>query len=300
MSRRLASRLTLAGALALTVAAAGRASAAEAPVQIGTITWLTGEPVNLENDKAITFSRQMVELIRREWPEAQHSIVQANARRAWQMIAEREHACQLSSVHTAERDRIAYFRDILIGPPQQIIVRRDKVQALPRAANGDVDLPRLLASTTLRGALVDGRSYGDGLDRIIAAAPRNPLVVRYSAGDYGSRIHTMLSRDRADYTIGYDATLRLEAGQATLMLTSESIAGASAPILAGVACPRTPWGLAVIRRVDKIASTPEAVAVLRHEAESWLTPELRRRYAAQIEDFYRGKGSVKPGVAPSR
>ncbi|XHS79714.1 TIGR02285 family protein [Burkholderiaceae bacterium UC74_6] len=275
--------------LALGLLAPGWTMAAEAPVQVGSITWLTGEPVNLDNDKAISFSRQLVELIRREWPEVQHAMVQANARRAWQMIADREHACQLSSVHTAERDRVAYFRDFLIGPPQQIIVRRDKVAVLPRTASGDVDLPKLLASNTLRGALVDGRSYGEALDRIIAAAPRKPLVVRYSAGDYGSRIHTMLSRDRADYTIGYDATMRQEPGQAALLLTSESIGGANAPVLAGVACPRTPWGKAVIRRVDQIAVTPEAVALLRHEAESWLTPELRKRYAAQIEEFYRAK-----------
>jgi uncharacterized protein (TIGR02285 family) len=239
-----------------------------------------------------------VDLIRREWPEVQHGIVQANARRAWQMIAERDRACQITSVHTAERDRMAYFRDILIGPPQQLIVRRDKVQDLPRTASGEVDLPRLLASRTLRGALVDGRSYGETLDRTIAAAPRNPQLVRYATADFGSRIHTMLSRDRADYTIGYDATLRKEAGQAALLLTTESIAGASAPVLAGVACPRTPWGQAVIRRVDQIAATPEAIALLRHEAESWLTPELRKRYAAQIEDFYRGKSAARAASTP--
>jgi len=285
-------------ALGLGLLLPGLVTAAEAPVHIVSITWLSGEPVNLENDKAIGFSRQLVELIRREWPEVQHGIVQANARRAWQMIADGDHACQLSSVHTVERERVAYFRDILIGPPQQLIVRRDKVQVLPRTASGEVDLPRLLASNTLRGALVDGRSYGETLDRTLAAAPRNALLARYSAADFGSRIHTMLSRDRADYTIGYDSTLRQEAGQTTLMLTSESIAGANAPVLAGVACPRTPWGQAVIQRVDRIAATPEAAALLRHEAESWLTPELRKRYATQIEDFYRGKSAGRSTPAP--
>jgi uncharacterized protein (TIGR02285 family) len=268
--------------------------AAAAPVQITAVTWLTGEPVNLEGNKSIGFSRQLVELLRREWPEVNHEIVQANARRAWQMLAEHENVCQLSSVHTAERDRIAYFRDILIGPPQQLIVRRDKAQALPRAANGEVDLSRLLASTKLRGALVDGRSYGEGLDRLIAAAPPNPQVVRYSAGDYGSRIHTMLSRDRADYTIGFDATLRLEPGQAAEFLTSEPIAGASGAVLAGVACPRTPWGLAVMRKLDTLLVTPEALALLRREAESWLTPELRKRYAALIDEFYQNKAKATP------
>ena len=119
------------------------------------------------------------------------------------------------------------------------------------------------------------------------------FIDRQLAGDYGSRMHTMLSRDRADYTIGFDATLREEPGQAEL-LTSESIAGASAPVLAGVACPRTSWGLAVIRRVEQIYNTPEAVALLRRESESWLTPELRKRYAAQIDEFYRSKTKATP------
>ncbi len=108
----------------------------------------------------------------------------------------------------------------------------------------------------------------------------------------------MLGRDRADYTIGYDVSLSRPAPDGgplpSVGLMSVPIAGASASVRAGVACPRNAWGLAAIQHIDKLLATPAGVAMLREETERWLTPETRQRYGARLDEFYRER--ARPSV----
>lgn len=171
-----------------------------------------------------------------------------------------------------------------------------RLPRLPRNAAGEVELERLLADPALRGALIDGRSYGAFLDRTIAARPRDAALKRYGERDFGSQMLGMLAADRADWAIEYDISLRQspEAERLTAALQSVPIAGASDPMIAGIACPRTPWGLAAIRRVDAVLGTPAGAQMLREALERWTTPEVRSHYAAQIEAFYRER--ARPAV----
>jgi len=263
-------------------------SAQPTPGPVDSITWLSGEPVE---PGVQPFAQALVDFLQTRWPEARQVIVQANARRSWQMVAAGEHACQVSSVRTPEREKLAFFTDTLIAPPQQLIVRRDKAALLPHNAAGEVELARLLADAHLQGALIDGRSYGDLVDAQLEKLPHSPSLVRYTASDFGSRMLTMLGKGRADYTIGYDVSLShapAEGGPLpSVALTSLPIAGASAPVRAGVACPRNAWGRVTIQHIDKLLSTPAGVAMLRQEAERWLSPETRQRYGPRLDEFYR-------------
>lgn len=229
-------------------------------------------------------------------PQARHELINANAKRSWQMIAGGERACQISAVRTPERQKIAYFTNTLLGPPMQLIARRDKVAALPRNAAGEVELERVLADATLRGALVDGRSYGSFLDARIAARPGTAAVKLYGARDFGSQLLAMLAADRADWTITFDLTLHqsADAERLTALLQSLPVAGASEPMIAGIACPRTPWGLATIRAADAAIGTPAGAQMLRESLDRWTTPEVRQHYAAQIDAFYRER--ARPAV----
>ncbi len=270
---------------------------AQAPARLDSITWLSGEAAE---PGAKPFAQVLVGFLQARWPEVRHTVIQANARRSWQMVGSGEHACQVSSVRTPEREKLAFFTDTLIGPPQQLIVRRDKAALLPRNAAGEVELARLLTDERLRGALVDGRSYGDLIDAQLEKLPpqHNAQLVRYASSDFGSRILPMLGRDRADYTIGYDVSLSRPAPDGgplpSVGLMSVPIAGASASVRAGVACPRNAWGLAAIQHIDKLLATPAGVAMLREETERWLTPETRQRYGARLDEFYRER--ARPSV----
>lgn len=273
----------------------------QVPAQGNTITWVSAEPApqhaspEASGQAALrSFLEGLGDHLKSHWPDAaiRHVVLRSNAKRAWQMVSSGEPVCVLSAIHTPEREKTAYFSDTLMGPPQQLLVRRDRLTALPRNANGEVDLPRLLADGSLRGAVVEARSYGTVIDAALEKAGKNANVARYATSDYGSRLLTMLTLDRADYTIGYEVSLTDDVAGA---LVSETIAGASTPVIGGVACPRNAWGLATIRKVDQILGTPSGAALLRKEAESWLsTAEMRKRYGPRLDEFYRQR--AKPSV----
>lgn len=149
----------------------------------------------------------MVCFMKRQWPEVQHQLLQANAKRSGQMLAQSEPVCHASALSTPAREKMAYFTNTQRSPPLQLIARRDKLAPLPRNAAGEVDLARLLADSRRRGALVDGRSDGLFIDPLLVGQPARQTVDLYAASDYGSKILPMFSVGRGDDTIEPDMAL---------------------------------------------------------------------------------------------
>lgn len=265
----------------------GSNAATTAPSPVVTkITWLASDhSPQLSGTDASGVTGRVIEYLGKQWPGVQHEIVFANAKRSWQMIENGEPVCRANMVRTPDREKSAYFINTQLTPPPQLIVRRDKLQRLPRNAAGEVLLPKLLADTAMRGALIDGRSYGPVLDDMLAARPVDNSVSRYSPKDFGARLLQMLSLDRADYTVELDMALVMANNPPDLI--SVPIQGASDLVMAGVACARTPWGLAAIRGIDKAYGRPEGAAILRQGLMRWLTPETKAHYAARFDAFYR-------------
>ncbi|WP_077037840.1 hypothetical protein [Pelomonas sp. KK5] len=265
-----------------------------AAVEVEQITWLLSARPGGEATEESRMGDALRDFIEAAWPQPHYIRVPANARRAWQLIEQGERVCQSSSIRTAERERIAYFADTLLGPPLQLIVRGDMLASLPRTAAGEADLPRLLAEAKLRGALVDGRSYGRSIDAMLTMP--GPALTRYASSDFGSQIQTMLALGRADWTIGFDAELSQAQRRAPALrqLRSLPIAGNAEMVRAGIACPRNAWGLAAIQGIERVLGTPTGAALLKQQALYWLTPETRGRYAAQFDEFYRER--AKPAA----
>ncbi|HEY4080293.1 MAG TPA: TIGR02285 family protein [Burkholderiaceae bacterium] len=265
--------------------------------RVESITWLLGEAPGHTTglSDGVNPADWLLPYLREHWPGVKQVVLLANARRTWQMLANGEQACSASSVRTPEREKIAYFTNTLLGPPLQLIVRREKLSALPRNAAGEIELARVLADEHLTGALIEGRSYGSYIDKLLARRPENKSVTLYAASDFGSKILPMLDIGRADYSIGYDVAIaEARARNPGSQLFSQPIAGASAPVAAGVACPRTLWGLAAIHGIDRALGTPAGAAMLREITEHWMTPESRQHYGARLDAFYKER--AKPSV----
>ncbi len=264
--------------------------------QVETITWISIVPESAPGDMVGKTDDELSDRIRpyvaERWQDVKHQVIRANPRRAWKMISSGEKVCQVPSVRTAEREKLAYFSNTFIGPPMQLIVHRSQLEKLPRNAAGEIELAKLIADSGLQGGLVDGRSYGDFIDAVLTRAPLGKSsVTRYSSADYGSNLLPMLGKGRIDYTIDYEVGIAQARRSVPNFgdLVSQPIAGASQPLLSGVVCPRTPWGFAAIQGIDKVLGTPEGAAMLRDSAADWLTPETRRVYGARMETFFKNR-----------
>lgn len=240
---------------------------------------------------------------------AQHEVLIANVKRSWRMVEEGQQACHLGVLRTPEREAVAYFVDTHLIPPHQLIIRRAALAKLPRYTDGDADLERIWAERQLRGAIVAGRSYGRGLDALLAKRPAG-VMDEYTTPDFGGNMLSMIAIGRADYTIEYDFVLAHQqelrtataagggAGKvSTADLVSVPIEGFSSPVISGIACPRTAWGKRTIDQVERVLGTPQARQFLRDEFFTHLSPEAKARYGPRIDAFYF---YARPGANPPR
>lgn len=267
-----------------------------------TMTWVMRDfpPSSMpqQGQPSIGMADEFVKAIVQRWPEVEHRYLVANNRRILSMLESGEPACFTTALRVPERERQAYIADMLLVPPQMLITRRELLPRLPLNSQGEVRLPQLLADTRLSGVLQQDRSYGVTLDRMIQARPANARL-SLSAGT--ARPLAMVALERADYSIDYDYSLAYEQFSDARLRDSElrsvPIEGNAQPLVAGIACPRTDWGRRMILRIDRLIAELAQDPQARSGLERWTTPQARRAYGRQVEDFYRRRAQPTPESA---
>ncbi len=264
------------------------------PTPVDRITWLmpqidaTPASGNSGTAPRRVLTQTTADLLISNWGgTTQHELVMANIKRSLRMLQSAEPACMLGMLHTPDRDALAWFADTHLTPPHQFVVRASMLDKVPRNAAGEVRLERVWAERVLRGALVQGRSYGPGLDEMFRHLPTSALS-SYVTPDVGGNLLAMVGLGRADYTLEYDfiVTDHLVVGGSAADLVTLPIEGHADPILSGVACPKTEWGRQVVMRANEVLALPSSRRLLKEELLNRLTPNARARYGARIEAFY--------------
>ncbi|MDR7270192.1 uncharacterized protein (TIGR02285 family) [Pelomonas saccharophila] len=285
-----------AASLAL-LAVAGASRAAGAPPVVDDITWLVSNTLAVPDGEQMRRpADELTQWLQARLPGVALKPVVANAERSWALIRQRQRACHAGAARTPERERLAVFTDTWLVPPPQLIVRQDRRDTLPLDASGAVDLEALLNDGGLRGILTQGRSYGPVLDGMLGGPVARPQLQHVFGGDYGSQLLAMLAQDRADYTIDYPNVLVASRAAAGSPLVALPIKGASEPVVSGIACPRTPWGQAAIRLIDKALGTPEGAALLRDTLRISLPPDTQRAYKDAWDNFFAQRARPTPGL----
>lgn len=270
-----------------------------------------------DKDRSLGYSDRLVGFLRERLPLIEQRSLVANSKRSWQLLAHGDMVCIPATLRTPEREALAYFIDTQWVPPPQLIVRRDRLERVPRSSSGEVDLVRLLADTQMRGALFEGRSYGPQLDAFLRLAPKPSPVSLYAHAGTADKLLNMVLASRADYTLDYDFMLRLRGADSEAIQPASAtkgssgskrgtyskgellilpVQGAGEGMVGAMACPRNPWGLAVLRQVDRVLGTPAGARFLREAVEDLLSPDTRRHYGSKIDAFYRERARPsRPG-----
>jgi len=273
---------------------AGPAVAAE-PV-VDSIVWLNSDTLaKREGDNLVRPSDMIAAWLQAHLGPVELKRSVANAERSWALMRQGVKACIANAVRLPERESLAYFSTIWLMPPPQLVVRRERRDVLPLDAHGAVILPDLLADASLRGVVAQARSYGASLDAQLAASPQ---LGRVSGGDFGSNLLPMLVQDRADYTFEYPNVMVALGSQrgAELPLVALPLRGLNEPVPSGVACPRTPWGHAAIRLIDKTLGTPAGAAMLREALQLTLPADTQRAYREAFDAHFQRRAAPTPGL----
>lgn len=179
-------------------------------------------------------------------PELQIQPMQLSDLRTWQMLKQPGNYCALSKIRTPQREQFLYFARLptTIYPPLQLISARQLGQP-------PVDLAVLLQQQPeLKIGVISGRSYGAGLDRLIAQHPTQFFL--RSGNEAAQSLALMLSKKRLDAVLEFAAiTLRSlqNVPDAPKLYTHELT---DQPLVRGyLACNKSELGLQMIQWIDQ-------------------------------------------------
>ena len=266
-----------------------------------TITWMLWDsaPGAIFSDGKPTagYIFSITKLLTDAWPEAQHRLVRTTIENAWGNLDRGLEACYASALITPERERNYYMTQTLVIPSLAIIARPEAVSKLPKNAKGEVLAAELFDSQDLRGIIAPNRSYTALLDALLKSRAEGANISYAKQLSGTSNILQMLASNRGDYTIEY-ATAALYQGARTPEVAQSNlqalpIAGLE-PVPAGIACPRTEWGRAVIVKADALLSKLVTRPEYFEGYKRWLTNAEQKYLAPYISTFVKQRSQPSP------
>ena len=251
------------------------------------IAWL--HPFQPQEDSVARYVAQHL-------PHIRHEFTTANSIRIWKILEQGEKACAVGMLRTKRRESIAYFSNTHLNPRVELLLRKDLLVAMQLKDGEAVDLASFLKQRRWVGAFSSGRSYGDKVDALVSEFGDKKHLIAFATQDYGYRLLDMLDRGRFDFLLEFQGAHEYmrQRGLAADRFVALPIEGAVEPNVAGIACPRTDWGLRAIRAIDNVLGTPEAAAFLRRSSVEWLSPAALSEQRNQLEIFFlkRSKPSI--------
>lgn len=203
--------------------------------------------------------------------------------------------CYPGSSEFSRRRSFSYLTSQYIQPAPQLIMTEEKGKALIKKMGGHVTLKKLIQVEDLKGSLAEGRSFGETIDRILASHKGN-----YKRQVYNTFIQTVtpqIKNGRVDYTLEYPFVVQAmekEDQTSKVRLIVIPLEDAEHYVTQYTACSKTPEGLAIIKRLDKIVKKNVSDPKYWSGVIGSIEPKDRAEFQKHIDKFIekRSKESV--------
>ncbi|OSM07073.1 hypothetical protein MAIT1_00011 [Magnetofaba australis IT-1] len=224
-------------------------------------------------------------------PGYEHVAEIANLKRMVRTMQSGQRACAVSMFKRPERARTLLFsKPYLAVLPGRLVIRaRDRDRFAPWSDDqGRVRLQALLDQAPMTLGFAQGRAYGGGIDAVIGAhaTPRNSLP-SYS-NEVFQDLLVMLDNRRIDYTVAFSFELTHAQKQMSLSQRFITLPIAESPpyTLNYVACVKSPWGEAVMAKINPILMTLRATPTLYGPYKGTLDEQAASTYDALVQSIF--------------
>jgi uncharacterized protein (TIGR02285 family) len=259
-----------------------------------TLTWLIRDfpPLTIPTGPHTgqgAIDKLMPELIAR-MPGYNHQIMHVNRARGTQMLRDPEiFACDPSLLWTPERAETILFSIPIFATPGNGITVERKNHALFApflSADGELDLPALLASNSVKIGIVAERSYGPTIDTIIHSMKQpDGLILHYGNAAVGSLLQ-MERLGRFQAVISYWPETRYHAQQQGIPLSELEfypIQGAPKYQFAHIGCSKTDKGRAAMEIINREMRELRVTRLLGFYAQ-WMVS--KEHYLKDAQTFF--------------
>lgn len=199
-----------------------------------------------------------------------------------------DRVCSAAYIRTPEREEIMVFSiPDLVLPPIGLVVRRSDLE---RFGGGEpTSLDDLLADGSIRLGVARGRSYGSGIDEVLDRHRSSPSVYNRLGEDIFRSLLDLLDRESVDAVLGYPYEAYYVASTSSkARIATVPLVESSAPVVAHVVCPKTPWGRRAIAAVDEAIREVKSRPEYRRAIVRWLGGELDPSYRRELDSMLGG------------
>lgn len=223
------------------------------------------------------------DLMRRDMPDVEQSILTANLSRTMNWMQKGEKVLAVGIIPNPERDAIMqYSIPCVLVPPVCLVVRASDTGGGP---GGRAALRNFMAGKTL-GVAAD-RSYGPEVDAVLRSAPDTSRIVAHTGSNLLGSLLDMLLLGRVDGVLAYpfEATYvaRVKGREDEIALVP--LKEALVPVTGRVGAPRTAWGTAMIGRVNSVLERHRGTVEYRQAFERWLPAGDVEGYRVMYDEF---------------
>ncbi len=220
-------------------------------------------------------------------PEYQHRYSLVNLTRGFEQVKREPLSCFLPTFRTAERDQLGHYVSLFVAMPHQLLIRSEDRQRIA-GDQAEVSLQQLLRDRSLRGGLIQDRSYGPVLDPLLQAPGAQPQLIRVQTSSAGNNLFDMLERGRVDYLLEYAEVIQFaqQQRQTTLAVTLLPLQEANTPFVSGIYCSKNAAGAELVRRIDQIARQPEVIEHFVAAQHAYVPAATVKHYQAWLDRFF--------------
>jgi uncharacterized protein (TIGR02285 family) len=260
-----------------------------AQAEDNTIYWQTYDSppgfIQTGKFKGEGFVQKVLTQIIAKMPEYRHTMPITSLARSLEDIKLGKHVCHPSLLITAERREYIHFSDYMgFNPTHRLILRQSFAAA--KSPNMAINLAEQLSNEKMTFAFIKGRSFGQEIDEFIAKLNPYKRTVLLTNGNHTS-LFGLIASDRVDAGIAYPFELgffsknQQKNGESLVALQIQGVP----PYVAGsVGCPKSPWGIKVVARINEILKELKPREDYKQALTTWWEAE---RQSEAFEDFYQ-------------
>jgi len=224
----------------------------------------------------------------------EHETMTTNITRHFYKFKQGEKVCSVGLYRTPEREEFMYFSvPSFLTLPAVLIVRKDARSRFGNRAS--VKLAEILSDKHLTVGLSKDRSYGAKTDDILKRHLGSGNIFEITGQELSLNLFKMLMKGRLDGIVGLPEEALYQAEQLgirdqLMTLTIEENQSGYEDWLSSVGCSKTPWGKAIIERIDEVLRAQRPTERYRAAYERWLDPNAIETYRRVYDEVFLEQG----------
>ncbi|WDE12886.1 hypothetical protein [Thalassomonas haliotis] len=278
------------------------------------LLWLTHSSFFNPNEKhsqSMDIMGETMTMILDGLGDYQTRVLYANTNSAFNLLKSKSHACTGNKTLSEQRLKFSYASKYpqSIYPGLRLYLKKNSpyFKKIKELLDKHQAISVEQALTQIKDAkfgVVNGRSYTGQLDKLISAPTWKKHFWSRSGEDMASGIIDMLFAERVDFIFEYPSIFdryRPDGGENPL-ITSFAIAESPPYVLGYILCSKTPQGLALVNKIDKVIEKISRADDYFNSHINWVSESARQdmaRYYNQVYGTSKHIQQVTPTSSPN-